>query len=435
MKPHGLLLLWTVGSTAWAKESEPPLSIHGDMKSFFVGTFPYDNSLYQEFGVLPADPTAQGIVDGRLKLSLKTPALRVLVHHAVTAQTAPTTRTTGQTGVGLQAPQSVDLGWQGFDEAESPDAMTLQGRTDRLSVSGDIQSLTWTIGRQPITLGHGLGFTPMDLVNPFFPTTVDQEYKPGVDAVTADLFFGTSGKVSLITAYTDDVVLPDADDWSIDGMVYALYAQHTLGRHDVGVLVGEVRGDEVFGLTLATYAGPVGIHSDVTYTLPVDPKAEDPFVRGVVGAMWTATEDLTITSELYHQTLGAADPDEYLTQLEGDRYRRGELWLVGTTYGSTSLTYQLTPLVHGSATVIGNLADGSALVAPGLTVSVSDEVQMVVGGFVGLGERPDEVSVTDLLNPNTGFPLQGESLNSALGVNDEFGFYPSSAHVQLKAYF
>ena len=430
-----LVLLMLCTGAAWAEETEPPVAVNGDVKSFFVGTFPYDNALYQDFGILPADPTAQGSLDGRLKLSWKTPAFRFLVHHAVTAQTAPIARTTGQTGVGLQAPQAVDLGWRGLEEAESPDAMTLQGRTDRLSVSGDIDSFKWTIGRQPITLGHGLGFTPMDLVNPFFPTTVDQEYKPGVDAVLLDLFFGVSSKASLITAYTGDVVLSDADDWSVDGMVYALYAQHTLGQHDVGILVGEMRGDEVLGLTVATYAGPVGIHGDVTYTLPAEPDEEDPFVRGVVGALWTITPDVVLTAEVYHQSLGVTSPEDYLTQLESERFQRGELWLVGTTYASGTLAYQATPLIQSTATLIGNVVDGSALLAPGVTVSVSDEVQLVVGGFVGLGERPDELQVTDLLDPVTGFPIQGESFNTALGVNDEFGFYPSSAYVQMKAYF
>ena len=151
--------------------------------------------------------------------------------------------------------------------------------------------------------------------------------------------------------------------------------------------------------------------------------------------MWTATEDLTITAEVYHQSLGASDPAAYLTQLEDARYQRGELWLVGTTYASTNLAYQLTPLVMANASWIGNLQDGSGLLAPGLTVSVSDEVQMVTGGFVGLGARPDEPSAIDLLDPNTGMPLQGDALNAALGVNSEFGMYPSSVHVQLKNYF
>jgi hypothetical protein len=435
VKVAASIFLGTLSTVAWANEQAVETEVHGDLKSFYVVTFPYDNTLYQEMGVLPADPTAQATLDGRLKLSLKTDSIRFLFHHAVTTQTASIGQSTEQTGLGVQAPQLMDLGWTGFENAESEEAMRLQGRTDRLNVSGDVGSLTWTLGRQPITLGHGLGFTPMDLVNPFFPTTVDQEYKPGVDAVTADLFFGTSTKMSLITAYTDEQLIADTDDWHVNGMAYALYAQHTFGRHDLGILLGEIRGDEVVGLTLATYAGSVGIHSDVTYTLPVDPEEEDPFIRGVVGAMWSATDELIFTSELYHQTVGVTDPKDYLTQLSGERYQRGELWLVGTTYGSASVSYQVTPLVQGSASLIGNFFDTSALFAPGINVSISDEVQLVMGGFMGLGERPDELSLIDLVDPSTGFPLQGQALNSALGVNSEFGFYPSSAHLGLKAYF
>ncbi|MGB0637759.1 MAG: hypothetical protein ACPGTU_00400 [Myxococcota bacterium] len=429
------ILLGGFSTVAWATEPAVETDVHGDLKTFYVATFPYDNSLYQDVGVLPADPTSQATLDGRLKLSLKTDSIRFLLHHAVTTQTASIGQQTGQTGLGVQAPQLLDLGWTGFEESESEEAMTLQGRTDRLNVSGDVGSLTWTVGRQPITLGHGLGFTPMDLVNPFFPTTVDQEYKPGVDAVTADVFFGTSTKMSLITAYTDEQLIADTEDWNVNGMAYALYAQHTFGRHDLGILLGEVRGDEVVGLTLATYAGPVGIHSDLTYTLPADAETEDPFFRGVVGALWSATDKIIVTSEFYHQTVGVTDSKDYLTQLSEERYQRGELWLVGTTYGSASVSYQVTPLVQGTASFIGNLLDSSALFAPGVNVSISDEVQLVMGGFMGLGERPDELSLTDLIDPGTGFPLQGEALNSALGVNSEFGFYPSSAHLGLKAYF
>ena len=414
-------------------ETDPKVKVNGDVKSFFVGTFPYDHSLFESVGLMPVDPMAQGTLDGRLKVAASFGKTRVLVHHAVTAQTGGTVFSAGQTGLGVQSPQLIDLGWSGVEDPESSDAMTLLGRTDRLSVSTDVGPVTLTAGRQPITLGHGLSFTPMDLVNPFFPTVVDQEYKPGVDALTADVFFGTSTQFSLMTAYTHPQPVSDAEDWAVDGMVYAFYGQHTFGRHDVGVLVGEVQGDEVVGLTVATYAGPVGLHADATYTMPHDD--DDPFVRGVMGALWSITGDLTVSSEVYHQSLGASDPADYLNQLSDDRYARGELWLAGTTYGSLAVSQQITPLVMATASAIANLGDGSALVAPNATVSVSDEVQLVVGGFVGLGDRPAVVDAMDLLDPETGLPLPTETLNQSLGIRSEFGMYPSNAYVQMKAYF
>jgi hypothetical protein len=335
----------------------------------------------------------------------------------------------------------VDLDWRALppDDGDAPasaDAMTLQGRTDRLSVAADLGPVRLTAGRQPITLGHGLAFTPMDLVNPFFPTTVDQEYKPGVDAFTADWFFGMSSQVSVIAAYLAPDPVADAEDWGVDGMAYALYAQHTFGRHDVGLLLAEIRGDEVAGLTVASYAGPVSLHGDFTYTLPADPDAEDPFFRGVAGAMWMpGSRNTSLSAEVYYQSLGAADPDGYLTQLSGDRYLRGELWLAGATYASASVGQEITPLVQASLAVIANVMDPSAMVAPNVSVSVSDEVALILGGFGGLGRRPEEVALEDLFDPEAGGPLEGEALNAALGVQSEFGFYPSSAYVQLKAYF
>ena len=174
---------------------------------------------------------------------------------------------------------------------------------------------------------------------------MDQEYKPGVDALTADLYFGTSSQLSLITAYADEDPVVDAEDWAVDGMVYVLYGQHTVGRSDVGLMLGEVRNDAVVGLTIASSIGPVAVHADATYTQPDSPE-EDPFVRGVVGALWAATGDLTLSGELYHQSLGAENPDGYLSQLRTERYARGELWLAGQTYASGSVSYQVTPLIR-----------------------------------------------------------------------------------------
>lgn len=427
------------GSPAWAEESTPlKVTVNGDVKSFFVATLPYENELYTTLGIFPEAPTAQGILDGRLKLKAEAGGVRLLAHHALTALTPAAALSTTQTGVGLTAPQLVDLTWQAWapedGETAGADAMVLRGRTDRLALSTDAGPLTLSIGRQPISLGNGLAFTPMDLVSPFFPTTVDQEYKPGVDSVTADLFFGMSTQISAITAYVHPDPLADAEDWAVAGMAHVLYAQHTFWRNDVGLLLGEIRGDEVLGLTVASYAGPVGLHGDVTYTLP-DDDDEEPFLRAVAGALWMPRGGTTLSGEVYHQTLGATEPADYLTQLSTERYTRGELWLAGRTYASVSLGQEITPLLQGSLAVIANVAEPSALIAPGISVSISDEVQLAAGGFAGVGARPDEGSLEDLLDPETGSLLEGAALNEAMGLNSEFGFYPASAYVQLKAYF
>ena len=74
------------------------------------------------------------------------------------------------------------------------------------------------------------------------------------------------------------------------------------------------------------------------------------------------------------------------------------------------------PCLLGNIALIGNVVDVSMLVSPSLSLSVSDEVQLVAGGgFVGVGDRPKTTSVTEILiNPD------------ALQVGSEFGMIPGS---------
>ena len=52
----------------------------------------------------------------------------------------------------------------------------------RLYIKGSIGPVDLQIGRQPISFGNGFVFSPLDLVQPFSFATIDNEYKPGIDA-------------------------------------------------------------------------------------------------------------------------------------------------------------------------------------------------------------------------------------------------------------
>jgi len=57
-------------------------------------------------------------------------------------------------------------------------------RLDRFWVGFSGDKVVVRAGRQALSWGNGLFFAPMDLVNPFDPTTIDTEYKSG-DALRA----------------------------------------------------------------------------------------------------------------------------------------------------------------------------------------------------------------------------------------------------------
>ena len=67
----------------------------------------------------------------------------------------------------------------------------------------------------------------------------------------------------------------------------------------------------------------------------------------------------------------------------------GERWLLGRAYGALSLNQSLTPLIRATLTVISNLEDRSALLGPGMSWSISDEVSANLGSYFGVGEGLD----------------------------------------------
>ena len=430
----GLLLL---AGLALAQEDEPLVQVRpsGHVKSFAVATFPYDHVL------MPDAPMAQAYLDARLNLGVDVgQVFRFEVAHAVTAfigQSQSSSMSFTGTGVGLQAPEVVDLTWTAFDQdmcdtleelaededysCTASDTLTLRGRTDRLLARFTLPGLDVTVGRQPITFGNGLFFTPLDLVAPFTPAVIDTEYKPGVDAVRVDVYPTFSSKITVAAAY--------AGDWDWRGLALALYGQATVGVTDVGLFLGEVRATHVIGATTVSSIGPVGIRADAAVSIPHEERDEDPFFRGTVGADWRPTDTTTLSGEFYLQTLGDTDPNELLVTMTGERFTDGEVWLGGIAYLGLSVSQEITPTLFASVGIFGNLTDPSAFVAPSLSWSIAANADLAFGGYFGLGERPDEVDVLDLVG------LSEDDALRALGINSEFGFYPGVMFLQVRTYF
>ena len=399
------------------------MEVGGDLKAFTVASFPFDSLL------LPEEPNLMVIGDGRLKLSAKVgDAWKMGFHHAVTTATpsAPSqieemfdldTGSGGSTmgfgtGVGLTAPEAIELSWTAFPDSD----WMLRGRTDRLWVSWEAGPARVTLGRQAISFGTGRFFTPLDLVNPFSPATIDSEYKPGVDSLRLDLFSGVSSRLGLAAAY--------GGDWDVDGMVFALAGNTTVGVSDLGAFVGEVFGDFVVGASIESGVGTVGLHSDVSLTLPQD---ADAFVRGVTGVDLTPTGTTFVSIEAYVQTFGAARAEEYLDVSTDPRVVRGEVWQLGRYYLGVSVNQEITPLFSANLAMIANLGDPSMLVMPGLSYSVSERSDVVAGAFMGIGKRPTTTTMADLM-------LLGLA-DDPFGIQSEYGMMPVTAYGQWKSYF
>lgn len=370
----------------------PPawLALHGVCKTFVVGVFPYESPLFP-------DPIGEGAADGRLEAEVRTDRLDVDVHEELTATAGSSVAFGVATGVARGAPEAVDLS---FEAADGP-GFSVTGRTDRLVATLHLGPVDVALGRQAITFGGSLLFQPMDLVAPFTPTAIDQEFKPGVDAARVDAYAGTSFRATVVAAY--------GGSWDLPGALLAAYAQGTVGVTDLRAFAGEIHAGEVGGLGFTTAVGPVGLHGDATVTAP---DGGDPFVRAAAGGEVRPTGTLTLAAEGYVQTNGARDPAEYLAVASDPHWIRGEQWALGRYYLAATASWEATPLVTPSLAVIANVGDPSALLVPAVAWSVADEATLSAGADLGIGARPDGTE-----------------------PRSELGTWPATAYVRMAAYF
>jgi hypothetical protein len=437
-----LIALFVSSSAAAAPVVEAErwsLDIAGDVKSFTFTAFPYEWSLQpdedlQAFGMepvplMPEDPMAQGALDGRLKAQLDIGEHFGLSVHARSAASHYSQAleagaiSLGAGGGGYE--QVVDMSWTPVD---APNYM-VEGRVDRLAAKISVPHLDITLGRQPVSFGSSWIFTPMDLVAPFSPTDIDTEYKPGVDAARVDAYIGMAGNITAVAAY--------AGDWSLEGTVLAVHGGGTLGITDLGAMAALNRAEPVFGLDLATSIGAVGVQGEATITLPEE---QDAFVRASLGAQWMPLEDLSLMGELYFQSFGGSDSEEYLAVYSSERFARGEVWAAGRYYAALTASYQITPLVAASAFSVVNLADPSAMIGPSLSWSAAQNAELGIGAFFGAGQRPHDVELTlDDLAGVTDEDEYEQVLEDLLlertDVGSEFGMIPTVAFAQIKLYF
>ena len=393
------------------------LDVGGDVKGFFVGMFPYEHFL------MPEDPVGQGMLDFRFKVDGGIQRwFRYSFHHQASASVLSESIAMGLSPTassGQAVPEALDLSWS----VVSSENQTISGRMDRAWIGFRVPHFNFTVGRQPISFGSAYFFTPMDLVNPFSPVVIDQEYKPGVDAARADIYIGMTGNISIVAAY--------AGSWDWEGTVLAAHGGFTVGVFDLGFFAGQIHAETVLGMDFKGAIGPVGVRGEGTVTMKKD---QDPFVRLVLGADYRPHNKWYLIAEFYLQTLGACDPACYLPFATTDRFLRGELWTMGRYYAAFSVNWEAHPLVNVSMFVISNLADPSFLLGPALSWSVADNAEMSAGTYFALGKRPGEMTEMDFLNDDFTVKTEDE-LMASIPVESEFGLSPHVAYVQLKVYF
>ncbi len=295
----------------------------------------------------------------------------------------------------------LDLQWT----IEESDHWLWRHRFDRLSLSYGNQALEATLGRQTISWATTLFLTPADPFAPFDPADPFREYRGGVDAFRFQVFPSSLSDL--------DFVLRMAET-GIGETVTILGRGRTVWKGwEVSAWAGSLHNEPAGAVGAAGSSGPFAIRAEASLREQDEALA----FRGTLGVdrlFNVYGRDLFTVLEYQHDDFGASSAEELLDVFRSDPVARGEMQVFGQDELAGQAAYQIHPLLNCSFLVLWNLNDLSALVVPGASYSVSNEVTLQGGLYLGIGDGTPE---------------------SLLDIPSEYGIVPATVYLALTAFF
>jgi hypothetical protein len=374
MRPSYTLLLILLCAVAFAEDNS--YEFGGHTKFRLVGqSFP-DDSLFRDLAGSNALDAA-----GELRLNFSTRRDKWAFHAdyqllAVRSEFLPA-------GLPDDNSRLFDL----TDVLNDGDENAVLHRLDRFWVGYTGEKTVVRFGRQALSWGNGLFFAPMDLVNPFDPTTIDTEYKTGDDMLYMQFLRDNGDDVQSAVVFRRDSLSGDIES---DEATVALKYHGFAGDNEFDVLVAESYDDTVIGIGGTRSIGGAIWRGDVVFT----DTESDSTVEVVTNLSYSWTwndRNVSGMAEYYYDG--------------SDRH-----------YLAGSLMIEMSPLWMITPTVVANVDDPSALVQLITQYSLSDNMT-----FLGSVNIPLGANGTEFGGPDSGVPNRYLSIDA--GVFAQLAWY------------
>ena len=261
-------------------------------------------------------------------------------------------------------------------------------RLDRLAISFTSDRAVVRAGRQALSWGNGLFYSPLDLVNPFDPAAIDTEFKTGDDMLYVQFLRDNGDDVQVAAVVRRDPLTNDVDD---DQRTVAVKYHRFSDEQEYDLLIADSYGDAVLGIGALRSVGGAILRGDIVIT----DSAADAKVQLVTNVSYSwvwGGKNMSGVAEYFFngfgQPDGQYDPQSLAQNPELlQRLARGELFTLGRHYVVLSTLMELHPLFHLTPNVFWNVGDGSALIQ---IVTQNDlKTDLVLLGAVGLPLGPD----------------------------------------------
>jgi hypothetical protein len=260
-------------------------------------------------------------------------------------------------------------------------------RLDRFWVGYAGEKAVVRFGRQALSWGNGLFFAPMDLVNPFDPTTIDTEYKSGDDMLYGQYLRESGDDVQGAVVFRRD---PSSGDLESDEATVALKYHGFAGENEYDVLVAESYDSTVIGIGGSRSIGGAIWRGDVVFT----DSDSDSHVEVVTNLNYSWTwggRNVSGAVEYYYNGF--------------DRH-----------YVAGSMSIEMSPLWMLTPTLVSNVDDPSGLFQLVTNYSLSDNMT-----FLGSLNIPLGSNGTEFGGANSGIP--NRYLSTDVGVFAQLAWY------------
>jgi len=235
-------------------------------------------------------------------------------------------------------------------------------RLDRLSVGYSGENYVVRFGRQTVSWGNGMIYTPMDIFNPFDPATVDTEYKTGDDMFYGQYLRANGDDLQTVAVFRRDVV---SGDFQTRESSLAFKYHGRAGDSEYDVLAADHYDDILLAAGGNTALGGAIWRGDVTLSF-----ADQQTIASAVTSLsysWTwAGRNISGVAEYFFNGFGQRNGRYDPGSLAGNpdllaRVARRELFTLARHYVALSAMIEITPLFILTPNVFINASDQSAL--------------------------------------------------------------------------
>ena len=272
----------------------------------------------------------------------------------------------------------VDLSWN----LAKGDKYFINTTIDRFYIDYNIGNWQIRAGRQRINWGINLVWNPNDIFNAFSYIDFDYEERPGSDAVLLTWY--------PTMASSFDIAYKAAD--SIANRAYAAKYRFNLFNYDFQVLAGTAGYDYVLGGGCTGSIWNLGFRGEASWFKPID-KYEDRSEEGVSASVsldYSFPNSLYLHTSFLYNGLGTTDKGQSFSLIDPTMQLSAKKLSIGKYELFGQASYPIGTLFNTGVAAMLNPVDLSMFVAPSVSISLQDNLELYLTSQIMLGDSGTE---------------------------------------------